>query len=206
METAFYLRHAAGRKLDLTLVSDDDHFLYRPNTIYIPFGTDPATLRIPLFKPALRKDIQLLLGRATEIDTDRCTVSVGSKEIPYDYLVVATGAAMRAEEIPGLGEHALTLWTIDEMLQLREKLRSMVESDKSQLMLFLVPPNNRCSGPLYEMALMVDTWLRREGARDRVFLSWATYEEAYLKAFGPRVNALIHDEFVERGIRGRKGL
>ena len=35
-----------------------------------------------------------------------------------------------------------------------------------QRVLFLVPPNNKCAGPLYEMVLMLETWLRRQGARD----------------------------------------
>jgi sulfide:quinone oxidoreductase len=38
LEAAFYLRHRLGDRVDLTLVSDQDHFLFKPNTIYIPFG------------------------------------------------------------------------------------------------------------------------------------------------------------------------
>jgi len=33
LETAFYLRHRVGDKADLTLVTDQDHFLFKPNTI-----------------------------------------------------------------------------------------------------------------------------------------------------------------------------
>ncbi len=40
LETAFYLRMLAKDKVDISLVSDKDYFLFKPNTIYIPFGMD----------------------------------------------------------------------------------------------------------------------------------------------------------------------
>jgi sulfide:quinone oxidoreductase len=72
-------------------------------------------------------------------------------------------------------------------------------------LLFLVPPNNRCSGPLYEMALMTDTWLRRQQARQPIDITWTTYEETFIQAFGPRLNTVVTGEFEERGIHGLKG-
>jgi sulfide:quinone oxidoreductase len=75
---------------------------------------------------------------------------------------------MRPEEIPGLSEHAITVWTPEEMLRLRHGFARMVEKARSggrHRLLFLIPPNNRCSGPMYELILMTDTWLRTEGVR-----------------------------------------
>ena len=69
-------------------------------------------------------------------------------------------------------------------------------------MLFLVPPNNKCAGPLYEVVIMFETWLRREGARDGVEIGWSTFEGSYIQAFGPRLHELVLEEFSERGIAG----
>ena len=41
LETAFYLRMKLEDRANITLVSDRDYFLFKPNTIYIPFGLDP---------------------------------------------------------------------------------------------------------------------------------------------------------------------
>ncbi len=57
LEAAFYLRMRLGDRARISLVSDQDHFLYKPNTIYIPFGMDPERLKIPLARPTQRKDI-----------------------------------------------------------------------------------------------------------------------------------------------------
>jgi sulfide:quinone oxidoreductase len=73
---------------------------------------------------------------------------------------------------------------------------------RRQRVLFLVPPNNKCAGPLYEVALMLETWLRREGARDNVEITWSTYERTFIQAFGPRLHDVVRAEFNERGIVG----
>jgi sulfide:quinone oxidoreductase len=61
LETAFYLRAKLGSRAALTLVSDRHEFLFKPNTIYIPFGADPSSFLIPLGGPA--KGMSALLAR-----------------------------------------------------------------------------------------------------------------------------------------------
>jgi NADH dehydrogenase FAD-containing subunit len=50
---------------------------------------------------------------------------------------------------------------------------------------------------------MLETWLRREGARDRVRIAYTTYENSFIQAFGPRLHDVVRSEFAERGIEGR---
>jgi len=208
LETAFYLRHRVGDAVDITLVSDQDYFLFKPNIIYIPFGAEPDRFRIGLERPTHKKDIHLHLGRAREIDQTRRRVQTSSGTVDYDYLVIATGADMRPGEIPGLREHALTPWNVDEMLKLKSGLERMIERARDgsrQRLLFLIPPNNKCSGPLYELVMMIDTWLGRHGVREQVDVTWTTFEESYIQAFGPRLNTVVTDEFEDRRIHGFKG-
>ncbi|GAB3887522.1 hypothetical protein ACFQ1S_12765 [Kibdelosporangium lantanae] len=49
LETAFLLRTHLGRDdADVTVVSDRDDFLFKPNTIYLPFGAAEKPLHVPL--------------------------------------------------------------------------------------------------------------------------------------------------------------
>ena len=205
LETAFLLKHRLHDAVDITLVSDEPDFLFRPNTIYIPFGLDADDLRIPLSMPAARQNIDLRQGRVEGIDTGAGRVQLGNGTVPYDYLVVATGASMRPSEIPGLEEYANTIWTPDQMSELGKELRRIVERGKSgkvSRIVFLVPPNNKCSGPLYEMVFMVETHLRREGVRDSVEIVWTTSEHNFIQAFGPKIHDVVVEEFEERKIGG----
>jgi sulfide:quinone oxidoreductase len=209
LETAFYLRHRIGDRADLTLVTDQDYFLFKPNTIYIPFGAEPGRFKIDLKKPTRKRDIELIINRAREVDLHGKKIRTeDGKSAGYDFLVIATGAGMRPQEIPGLEQHALTPWTVDEMLRLRSGLERMIEKARNgafQRLLFVVPPNNKCSGPLYELVMMIDTWLRQQAVRPKVDIVWSTFEESYIQAFGPRLNTVVADEFEERGINGFRG-
>ncbi|MFN8062996.1 MAG: FAD-dependent oxidoreductase [Vicinamibacterales bacterium] len=208
LETTFYLRHTLGDVVDLTLVSEHPYFHFKPNTIYIPFGEEPEQFKVYLDRAIARKHITFVQDRFVGVVPDTKHAFLEHGELTYDYLVVATGAGMRPAEIPGLEAHALTVWTPDEMLRLRDGLARLVEEAKggaTRRLLFLIPPNNRCSGPLYEMVMMVDTWLRRQGVRERIDLTWTTFEESYIQAFGPRLNTVVTDEFEERGVHGFKG-
>jgi len=205
LEAAFYLRMRLGRRARITLVSAEDHFLYKPNTIYIPFGMEPARLKIPLARPTQRKDIAFVQAHVREIDPEAKTIVADGVKLPYDYLVVATGAGMKVDEVPGLGEYAQTIWTPIDMLRLREAFNALtndVREGRHRRVLFLVPPNNKCSGPLYEMVFMLDTWLRRRGVRRSVEIAWSTYEQGYIQAFGPRLHETVTAEFAHRGISG----
>lgn len=68
LETAFYLRLKLKENVDITLVSDKDYFLFKPNTIYIPFGLDPKKLKISLSKPLRRKHIDFIHAQLNELD------------------------------------------------------------------------------------------------------------------------------------------
>jgi sulfide:quinone oxidoreductase len=206
LETAYMLRMRLRDRVDLSVVSDSDTFLFKPNTIYIPFGHDEESLRIPLDHPLHRRHIAFYKGRVESVDFDRKRVAIDDGAvIPYDFLVLGTGASMRPEEVPGLAEHAATIFTPAEMHILAERLISLRDREKRGEhvdVLFLVPPNNKCSGPLYEIVFMLDTWLRWQDLRDRVSITYSTYEKSFIHAFGPRLHTVVSDEFAERGIRG----
>ncbi|RME74972.1 MAG: NAD(P)/FAD-dependent oxidoreductase [Planctomycetota bacterium] len=209
LEAAFYLRWKLGDKVRLTLVSDRDHFVFKPNTIYIPFGEEPERFRIELERPCRKRNIERIEAEAQGVEPEARKLETSAGAIDYDWLVIATGAAMRPEEVPGLRQYAHTLWTIEDMLALRaglERVLQCAKEGKRQRLLFLVPPNNKCSGPLYEMVFMTDTWLRKQGARDAVEITWTTMEQSFIQAFGPRLHTVVSEEFRERGITGRTGM
>ena len=209
LESAFLLRMRLGERADIRLVSDREHFVFRPNSIYVPVGSDPASLLVGLRKPLARRRINFERGRVAEVDPDRRFVGLeDGQRFRYDKLIVATGADTHAEEVPGLSEHAATIWTTDSMLDVRRRFTEVHDRawrGERQRVLFLVPPNNKCSGPLYEIVFMLETWLRREGAREPVDITWSTYEHGFIQAFGPRLHELVTTQFAARGIEGHTG-
>src|SRR5689334_10378708 len=100
LETAFLLRSKLGETdAEVTVVSDRDDFLFKPNTIYLPFGAAEKSLHVPLRKAFFTKTIHHRVGTVEGIDADRGVVHTRrGVPIHYDKLVIATGAAMNPEE------------------------------------------------------------------------------------------------------------
>lgn len=206
LESAFLLRMRLHDDVDLSLVSDRDEFVFRPNSIYVPFGADPESLLVDLRKPLSKRSIAFHEGRVADVDPDAKLVSLADgQRLGYDKLIVATGAGMRPDEIPGLSEHAQTIWTTESMRGVGEafmRVRDAGARGEERRVLFLIPPNNKCAGPLYEIVFMLETWLRRAGVADKVQITWSTFEHSYIQAFGPRLHEVVTTEFAQRGIDG----
>ncbi len=209
LETAFLLRMRLREEAELTVVSEGPEFTFRPNSIYVPFGADPADLVVDLARPFAHKHVDFVQGRVSGVDPHGREVELqDGPRVGYDKLVVATGAAMLPEEVPGLAQHAGTIWTPESMLGVRERferVREKARAGENSRVLFLIPPNNKCAGPLYEVVMMFDTWLRREGCREHVEITWSTFEAGYIQVFGPRLHDVVSEEFSNRGIAGHTG-
>ena len=122
--------------------------------------------------------------------------------------MIATGAGMRPAEVPGLSEHAYTIWGFEDALRLATAVEQMIEraaGGERQHVLFNVAEGNKCAGPLYEMVFMTETYLRRKKVRDLFDITWTTTEDSYIQAFGPKLHEATVKELAERGITGHTG-
>src|SRR5690242_17050786 len=141
LESAFLLRMRLHDAVDIRLISDNDHFVFRPNSIYVPFGADPSSLLVDLHKPLARRHINFEHGKIAEVDADEKFVSLADgQRFRYDKLVVATGADTAAREVPGLAEHGASIWTTDSMLEVRRRFaeaRDRARAGERQRVLFL---------------------------------------------------------------------
>jgi sulfide:quinone oxidoreductase len=207
LEAALLLARQLAGRVDVHVVSDSDEFLLRPNLVYVPFGADLTASRLFVDETLARAEIQRERGTVEGVDTDIGRVHlVNGRQLPYEHLVIATGAASWPHAVPGLDEHAVSIWEPARMLTLRERflhIRGRAREGARQRVLFVVPRHNRYPLPLYEVALMFDTWLRREGVREQVELGFVTQEASFAEAAGPRMHEVIEHEFAERRIDAR---
>jgi len=203
LECALRLRELAGGEVGITLVTDDDELSFAPDSIYVPFGLDPGKVRVPLHIPAHKRDLDLLVAPIHGVDTERRELDTVAGPVEFDYLVVATGSGARRSEITGLAEHALSVWTPDYMLELAyafDRLADEVRGGARRRVVFCVPPGCMCPAPLYEVALMFETWLRRQHARQGVEIVLTTHERSFLEPLGPLMHDELETELVRRGI------
>src|SRR5579859_337184 len=204
LETAFYLRtRLSPEEASITLLSDRDYFLFKPSLIYVPFGFNPERLKVALDDATEAKDIRYFRRIVRDVDPVKKTVLTNEGSEHYDYAVIAIGSGSFANEVPGQSTFGESIYTVTAMLDLRKALKRLIEraqQGQRQRVLFVLPPNNLCVFPLYEISFMLDTWLRRQHLRDVIDLTWTTCEPSFVQAFGPRVHAMIQAEFERRSI------
>ncbi len=89
---AYDIKKTLGSNHTVTVISNNPNFNFIPSNPWLAVGWRNEEAISFELKPRLkRKDINLIVGEATEIKPDENQVVVGDQTVDYDYLVLATG-------------------------------------------------------------------------------------------------------------------
>jgi NADH dehydrogenase len=84
-----------------------------------------------LWHPTIFKGLPLTAcyNRIADIRPDERVVVLGGTDevVPYWRLVIATGAIAAVPPIPGLAEHAITMWSVDDARRLQRRSQNVVK-------------------------------------------------------------------------------
>ena len=192
LEAALALRELAGHHVRTTLLAPDTTFVNRPARVREPFGYTTART-YPLADLTSDIGVELVSDRFKSLDADGSIVHTEQgKELPYDALVLATGARLRPAFSHGL--------TIDDS-RIDEQLHGLiqdVEGGYVHSIAFVAPSAMPWPLPIYELALM--TARRAYDMQTEVAVTIATPEDAPLAVFGDKVSVEIGRLLKENGI------
>jgi sulfide:quinone oxidoreductase len=194
VETLLALRTLAGQLVEVTVISPERDFLYRPVTVAEAFDRGEAREYSLIEIMAPHGGGHIIWDSLAEVDPDqRVAVTGGGRRIPFDALVVATGAVTR-EPLPG----ALTFRGRADVPALRDTLDELTRGDAKSVALAL-PSERMWPLPIYELAMMTAAHLR-EHATKPYRVSLLTPEEEPLELFGPAAARAIRPMLAARGI------
>ena len=87
----------------ITVADQDDRHVYQPGLLFVPFG---LAHRDEIVRPRgrqLHRGIEFIVDSIDHVDLGGCRVQLaGGEQLPYDALVIATGATLAPEETDGL--------------------------------------------------------------------------------------------------------
>ncbi len=115
-------RQLAGKPVDVTIVDQRNYHTFQPLLYEVATaGLDPADVAYPVRAIFGRADnVRFRFGTVRDVDWDRQCVHTGRGEVlPFDSLVMATGAAANFFGIPGAAEYSLPLYTLRDARRLR---------------------------------------------------------------------------------------
>ena len=186
---------------ELTLVAPKAEFIYLPSLIWVPYGMRSGD--------DLRFDIQALLnklkvkfaqGSVTGISDDGRVLITDSGEVENDALLIATGGRF-IKKLPGI-ENAITICEgIAAAEAMGEKINAL-----SQGTIALgfggnpKEPSAMRGGPMFELLFGLESWLRKQGKRDKIDLVFFNPAPRPGKRLGEKAVKALLAEMKKRGI------
>ena len=206
LTAAFELRRHLGRKAEITVVAETNYFEYAPSFPMVALGLRrPEEITVRLDKLLTRRGINFLQAKVLKIDSGKQEVDVGNRSLYYDYLVIATGAHLDFEAIPGLGQekgYTHSIMTLEHAVKTNKAWQQYLE--KGGPMVVGCTQGVSCFGPAYEFIFGVEHTLLKLGLREKASLTFVT-SEPYVSHFGlggfRQAGRVIEDQFAEKDIK-----
>ncbi len=200
--TANRLRAAyTPEQAHITVVDQDDHHVYQPGLLFVPFGlTYPADIVKPRHRQ-LHANIDFHQSDIDHVDIEARTVELTDGDVlSYDVLVVATGARLLPEETEGLADldtlpNVHTFYTLEGATRLD---RSLNEFTEGRLVINVVDMPIKCPVAPLEFAFLADSFFTEHKRRDKVTITYVTpLDAAFTK---PTAAKTLGGMLEERGI------
>jgi sulfide:quinone oxidoreductase len=199
--TAIRKLRAADASLPIDVIAPRPEFVYFPGTIWIPTGLrKPEDLVIPLASFFQRMHVNYHQAAATGLQDNGRKVITEKGEVSNDGLIIASGGRF-LRKLPGI-EHSITpCGGIAATVEIRDRLAAM-EGGTLAFGFAGNPkePSAMRGGPVFEFLFGIDSWLRKQGKRDRFRLIFFTPAEKPGARLGPKAVSGLLKEMARRNI------
>jgi len=191
------LRKLLGREHRVVLVEREADHLFQPSLLWLMLGwRSPNQIVRPVARLA-RRGIEVVRGNVERIDAARRAVVVSGRERTADYLVVALGAELAPETVPGLVGAGHNFYTLAGASALRDALATF-NAGRIAVLVSAMP--FKCPAAPYEAAMLLEYGLRQRGVRDAVTIDLYTPEPGPMPVAGPEVSRQVRQMVEGKGI------
>ncbi|MCL6553463.1 MAG: NAD(P)/FAD-dependent oxidoreductase [Firmicutes bacterium] len=198
LAAAHRLRARLGDDAEVTLIDRRNTFMMglRILTVLAGRGTRTEGTR-PLTRLAAR-GIRYVQDEVTAIDLERRTVRTRTSGTwSYDALVVALGADLRPDLVPGYDPSGSNLYDPEQAETIAARIAAL---DAGRIGIGILGVPYKCPPAPYEAAFLIEEVLRRRGVRGRVDLEVFTPQPSSLPVAGPAACAAVEGQLAAKGI------
>jgi sulfide:quinone oxidoreductase len=195
--TARELRRRLPRAHRIVLIDRERDHLFAPSLLWLMVGQrTPDAIRRPLARLE-RKGIEVRIGAVQRVDPEQRRVTVNGDELAADYLVIALGAELHPQAIPGLADAGHNFYSLTGAQTLWSALQRV---RRGRVVVLTAAPAYKCPAAPYEGAMLIDGWYRRQGLRDAVHIDLFAAEPAPMGVAGPDVSSAVRQLLSAKGI------
>jgi sulfide:quinone oxidoreductase len=195
--TANALRDQLGTEHRIVVVDKRAEYVFSPSLLWVMVGRrQPEQITKSLHR-LVRPGVEVAIAEGQEIDLDSQKVKTSNGDLAYDYLVVAVGANLAPEAVPGFSETAHTPYDLDGATGLWSALRGF-KGGRVAVLVSGMP--YKCPAAPYETALLLDDYLRQQGIRDGCEVAVFTPETLPMGVAGTAMGQAVVGMLEAKGI------
>lgn len=196
--TANALRKQLGAEHRIVVVDKQVEYVFTPSLLWVMVGWRRPEQITKGLERLVQSGVEVVIAEGQEIDLDGQKVKTSSGDMAYDYLVVAAGAELAPEIMPGFSEAAHTPYDLKGATGLWSALQRF---DRGRVAVLVSAMPYKCPAAPYETALLLDDHLRQRGIRDRCEVEVFTPEVLPMGVAGPAMGRAVVDMLETKGIR-----
>lgn len=199
---AYQLRKLLPPRHEVLMVSNASTFVFRPSLPWVVLGLRrPEQVTADLTPGLQKRGIEFFQATVTQIDPVARRVATTQGDVDYDFLVIALGAHLKREAVPGLDAHTECILWLDDALRVREKL----ERFPGGRIGVLDVQGSPLACPSYEVALGLHVYLQQRGLRAKTRIFFISHANTPFEQAGPKASAIVAQELQRAGIDWRGG-
>jgi len=197
LNAASLISKQVGSSGKVTIVEPRARIPFPPTFPLITFGwRKPEKIQKSLKTLARRKNIRVVEEKAEKIDLVGRRVKTQSQELAYDKLVIALGAELAFDSVPGLETYGHDFYSLDGAVKLRDAVQ---EFQGGRLAIGICRTPFKCPAAPYEITLLLEEHLRNGNKQTEIQLF--TPEPHPVPAAGGVIGKQVERLLASRGIK-----
>lgn len=191
LSTANEIRNSlSSSEVKITVVDKKNWFMVGFAKLWIIRGTRTFENSTGSLNELAKKEIDFLNEEILQIDLENKNIKTTTKNLSYDYLIIAMGAVLAPQKIIGLVEHGMNLYDYRESEKIHNKIK---ELKSGTIAISIMGMPYKCPPAPFEAALLIDSMLRESGVRDSIQIHFYSPAPITLPAAGPEISKQILD-------------
>ncbi len=180
----------------ITIVGNSHRHYYKGDGFLIPFGYKKPSESYKPIDFLLSPKIEHVRDEITGIRIKDRTVLTRKKTLNYDFLVIATGARLAYDKVPGYLGEAKHFYDFEHSME----LRGILDQFKGgTIVVGTCQANVPCAPSVFEFSILLDQYLREKGLRDKASIKYIYPQEKVfpIDEMVPVMEKLLRDSEIE---------
>lgn len=144
----------------IIIIEKNKEHAFAPSFLWLMNGSRKKANIINDISKLLKKGVEIINEEVLKINSDERLIETSGSKVNFDYLVVALGADLAPENIPGLQNSYETYFTFDGASKLNIALQKF-KSGKIAVVVASLP--YKCPAAPYEGAMLISDFFKRKG-------------------------------------------